>query len=126
MPNNPVHRVEARHLNLYGSLDGFEYEKIDNWRLEKKEDGMLEIIFNTPVPTRFLKVHSKWDDRDLGFIPLHKGEFKNTLPEMIAVYYQVNQRVEEYQYDAGGNRKQETITLRSITTRNYSYYPNSF
>ena len=125
-PKNPVHRVEARHLNLYGSLDGFEYEKIDDWRLEKKEDGMLEIIFNTPVPTRFLKVHSKWDDRDLGFIPLHKGEFKNTLPEMIAVYYQVNQRVEEYQYDAGGNRKQETITLRSSTTRNYSYYPNSF
>ena len=44
---------------------------------------------------------------------------------MIAVYYQVEQRVEEYQYDAGGNRKQETITLRSSTTRDYSYYPNS-
>ena len=125
VPNKPVHRVEERHLTLYGSLDGFEYEKIDNWRLEKKEDGILEIIFGTPVPTRFLKVHSKWDDRDLGFIPLHKGEFKNTLPEMIAVYYQVNQRVEDYQYDAGGNRKQETITLRSSTTRKYSYYPNS-
>ena len=109
----------------YSSLDGFEYELINDWQLEKKDDGTLELLFTTPVPTRYLKVHSKWDERDLTFNPIHNGEFINTLQNMIAVYYQVNQRVEEYQYDAGGNRKQETITLRSSTTRDYSYYPNS-
>ena len=125
MPNNPLHRVEARHLTLYSSLDGFAYEQINDWQLEKKDDGTLELLFTTPIPSRYLKVHSKWDERDLTFNPIHNGEFINTLQNMIAVYYQVNQRVEEYQYDAGGNRKQETITLRSSTTRDYSYYPNS-
>ncbi|HEY8462991.1 MAG TPA: hypothetical protein VIM29_03065, partial [Bacillota bacterium] len=124
-PNNPNHRVEARHLSLYGSPDGFEYEKIDGWRLEKKENGVLELALTNPVPTRYLKVHCTWDDWDDNFIPVHKGEFINTPQNIIAVYYEVNQRVEEYQYDAAGNRKQETITLRSSTTRNYSYYPNS-
>lgn len=124
-PNNPTHRVEARHLSLYGSLDGFEYEKIDGWTLEKKENGVLELVLTNPVPTRYIKVHCTWDDWDENSVPVHNGEFINTPQQIIAVYYQVNQRVEEYQYDAAGNRKQETITLRSSATRNYRYYPNS-
>lgn len=110
---------------LYSSLDGFDYEPIEEWRLEKKDDDRLEIRLGTPVPAPYLKVHCKCDERDLAFIPVHNGEFINTLSDMIAVYYQVEQRIEQYQYDAAGNRKQETITMRSSATRDYSYYPNS-
>jgi len=45
IPNNPNHRVEARHLSLYGSLDGFTYEKIDGWTLEKKDNGAPNMFY---------------------------------------------------------------------------------
>lgn len=72
-----------------------------------------------------MKVQSLFDDRDVNFDPVNKAEFKNQAQDLIDVYYLVTDRQEEYQYDAGGNRSQATITTRQGKQTNYEYYPNS-
>jgi len=53
------------------------------------------------------------------------AEFINTAEDLIKVYYYVTERIEQYDYDAGGNRIEATISQRHTETTNYSYYSNS-
>src|SRR5690554_2377543 len=124
-PQAPVNRVHAGSLILYGSAAGVDYFEIKDWTMRKKENGMLEIVLDTPTDARFLKVHSLFDERDGEFNPVNKSEFYNLPQELIKVYYQVGTRLEEYTYDTAGNRRTETVTLRSPITKEYTYYPNS-
>lgn len=124
-PQAPVNRVQAESLRLYGSMDGSGYLEISGWTMRKKENGLLEIVLDMPTEARFLKVHSLYDERDEDFNPVNKSEFYNLPQELIRVYYQVKTRIEEYAYDVAGNRRTETVTLRSPVTKEYTYYPNS-
>ncbi len=125
-PNSPLHRVtKAAHIRLYSSTNNVDYTRITGWKLVSKGKGKLEIVMNTPVTARFLKVKSMLDDRDDKFEPVNVAQFKNVPQDLIRVYYLMTSRVEDYSYDKVGNRLTETVTQRYPVARTYTYYPNS-
>lgn len=117
--------MQARNIKLYVSSNGYSYQEVEDWTVEEMEDGGLRLLLHTPTQARYVKVQSLFDDRDVNFDPVNKAEFKNQAKDLIDVYYLVTDRQEEYQYDAGGNRSQATITTRQGKQTNYEYYPNS-
>jgi RHS repeat-associated protein len=87
--------------------------------------GKVEIVLDTPVTARFIKVKSMFDERDNLLNPVNQAQFMNTPQDLIHVYYLMNTRQEEYSYDKIGNRLSETVTQRYPVSRTYVYYPNT-
>jgi len=125
MPDSPLHRVAARNIRVYSSADNSHYTRIKDWKAIAKPNGGLEIVLGTPVKARFLKIKSLFDNRDKQFKTLNQAQFKNTADQLIKVYYQVSNRLEQYTYDMAGNRTGETITQRYSKSNTYTYYPQS-
>lgn len=126
-PNSSIHRVKQNKLSVYVSPDNVTYTKVSGWKLTTLKNGGLEIVFQTPVEARYLKVHCQFDERDNKFIAVQKkaAAFANTPDRLIKVYYYVQDRMEWYQYDDTGNRKQETVAQGNTVMRSYTYYENS-
>ncbi|NLW48477.1 MAG: hypothetical protein GXY86_14235, partial [Firmicutes bacterium] len=124
-PNSPLHRVQARNLLVYTSLDNSTYNKVEDWKVVAGEKGVLEIVFNSPVNTRFIKIKCLFDNRDVELNPVNMATFINKPDEIIKVHYLVESRQEQYVYDAVGNRTTETITQRYPVSKQYDYYSNS-
>jgi len=111
---NPVSRVYRNESTLivYSSQDNAagSYSKPLNWSINKKENGVLEIILTQSEPARYLKIHCSYDDRDEYLVPVNEAEFTNFAGDLIRVYAYVQCVGEgEYEYDGVGNRNSEYI-----------------
>jgi RHS repeat-associated protein len=125
-PNGPIHRVtKSTSIRLYISQDNITYTRLKDWKMVAKEKGKVEIVLDTAVTARFIKVKSMFDERDNLLNPVNQAQFMNVPQDLIHVYYLMNTRQEEYSYDKVGNRLTETVTQRYPVSRTYSYYPNS-
>ncbi len=127
-PQSPIHRVNAGNIALYYSLDNIDYIKIEDWEFGIGSRGEIKILLKTPVTARYIKVKSFFDERSKeNFEPVNNAEFVNITAEIIRVFYYETTRVENYTYDAVGNRETETIVQGSSVpiARTYSYYLNS-
>jgi len=125
-PNSPIHRVtKSTSIRLYISQDNITYTRLKDWKMATQAKGKLEIVLDTPVTARFIKVKSMFDERDSQLNPVNAAQFMNVLQDLVHVYYLMNMRQEEYSYDKIGNRKTETVTQRYPVSRIYTYYPNS-
>ena len=125
-PNSPVHRVtKSTSIRLYISQDNITYTRLKDWKMAAKEKGKVEIVLNTAVTARYIKVKSMFDERDSELNPVNQAQFMNMPQDLIRVYYLMNMRQEEYSYDKIGNRLTETVTQRYPVSRTYTYYENS-
>ena len=133
IPNigNPVSRVYQNEstLTIYTSPDNAagSYSKLLNWTINKKENGVLEILLPSSEPARFVKIHCSYDDRDEYLVPVNEAEFNNFAEDLIRVYAYVQCIGEgEYEYDGSGNRHSEQIHERgSVNTYIYTVYSHS-
>ena len=101
-----TNRVVAGTLDLYTSSDNATYQIVPktSWNFVKDSQGIITITLNDRLATRYLKVHVKFDERDISFTPKNKATFLNQLANMLPVYQEAAYRTEEFQYDAAGNR----------------------
>ena len=121
------HRVRAETLDLFYSNDNSTYMLIprENWTYVQDENGVITLTLEETLSARYLKVHVKFDDRDLDFNPVDRATFLNELAKMLRVYQEASSRTEEYQYDAVGNRTELRLELVQTFYYTYSYYENS-
>jgi RHS repeat-associated protein len=125
-PNSPIHRVtKSTSIRVYISQDNITYTRFKDWKMVAKEKGKVEIVLNTAVTARYIKMKSMFDERDNLLNPVNQAQFVNVPQDLIHVYYLMNMRQEEYSYDKIGNRLTETVTQRYPVARNYMYYSNS-
>src|SRR5690554_7389152 len=92
------HRVRAETLDLFRSDDNSTYTLIsrENWEYTRDEDGVITLTLKETVSVRYLKIHVKFDDRDLDFNPVDRATFLNELAKMLRVYQEASSRTEEY------------------------------
>jgi hypothetical protein len=78
-PNGPIHRVtKSTSIRLYISQDNITYTRLKDWKMVAKEKGKAEIVLDTPVTARFIKVKSMFDERDNLLNPVNQAQFMNT------------------------------------------------
>ena len=106
----------------YGT--GEEWVSLDDYDIEKdRETGALVVYFHKAVETRYLKVSSIWDDRDVDNQSVFAfATFTNTVADLFRVWTLSTSHTESYEYDAIGNR----VSLNSDgTVSGNEYYKNS-
>ncbi|HOA40392.1 MAG TPA: hypothetical protein PKM10_02975, partial [Halanaerobiales bacterium] len=110
-------------MNIYLSDDNIEYHLLerDQWEYSRDPLGNITIQLND-ISTRYLKVHSKFTDRNPDFEIVNIGEFKNILRELIRVYQRNEKAVIDYEYDEVGNRTREIFNSGRMEITDYSYY----
>ena len=127
------HRLQADTIDLYSSYDNELYTLIqpESWQFEQDMLGNITIRLPEGVEGQYLKIHSKFDDRDEDFRVVNQGSFTNILRELVKVYQKAEKAELSYSYDRGGNRlsktiesKQGSMTLHSERI-NYHYYPGT-
>ncbi|HOJ77411.1 MAG TPA: RHS repeat-associated core domain-containing protein [Bacillota bacterium] len=121
------HRVTDRALELFTSKDNQTFSVIprSKWEHTKDTAGVITITLKETVATRYLKIHVKFDDRDAKFRPVNKAQFLNNLAKMLRVYQEASVQIEEFGYDAAGNRDLQKITLVQTQQYDLKYYQNS-
>ncbi len=126
-PSVVAHRVKKEDIAIYyspGSGSGEEWVALDDYDIEKDgETGALVVYFHKAVETRYLKVSSIWDDRDVDNQSVFAfATFTNTVSELFRVWTLSTSHTESYEYDAIGNR----VSLNSDgTVSGNEYYKNS-
>jgi hypothetical protein len=96
-PNGPIQRVtKSTSIRLYISQDNITYTRLKDWKMVAKEKGKVEIVLDTAVTARFIKVKSMFDERDNLLNPVNQAQFMNTPQDLVHVYYLMNTRQEEY------------------------------
>ena len=127
------HRLQAETIDLYSSYDNEFYTLIqpESWQFEHDLFGNITIRLPEGVEGQYLKIHSKFDDRDEDFRVVNQGSFTNILRELVKVYQKAEKAELSYSYDRSGNRlsktiesKQGSMTLHSERI-NYHYYPGT-
>jgi hypothetical protein len=85
---------------------------IDTWQGKPEhQDEYYNITLANRLATRYLKIHVKYDDRDIDFKPKNKATFLADLANMLGVYQEATSRTDEFRYDEAGNRTLTKITL---------------
>ena len=128
VPSAVLHRVEERHLELLVASINQEraWVELEDYEHRTGEDGSITFVLRRPVRTRFVKVHSHWNELDEANQPVDASTFRNATEEILTVTYLVNLREERYGYDAKGNRLTRTVaTDLTDDSSVYSYYPES-
>ena len=121
-PNSPINRVtKPSSIRVYYSQDNVTYTRLTGWTMAVLDKGVVEIVLNSPLTTRFIKIKSMFDERDVNLNPVNQATFMNTPEDLIHVYYLMDTRLEEYTYDPLGNRTAATVTQRNPVAQNYTY-----
>ena len=76
-----VSRVAQRHLGVFVSDDGVNFEKVTGWLLH--QDGKEYTLYNLDAKARYVKVHTYHDDMDM--TGLGEPTFYNAIQSMITV-----------------------------------------
>jgi RHS repeat-associated protein len=82
-------------------------------------------VLDEAVAARYVKVKTDYNERDERYRAVDRSEYREAASKMIRVYYYVDQRSEEYGYDAAGNRKRFELSYSGAEgeSREYVYYP---
>ena len=124
--SSPSSRIHAGALDLYTAGADGQYRKVApaSWQLtQEREEYVFEL--RESLAGRFLKVHSKYDDRDEALNFVDQATFRNSLGEILSIEQVLDYQEIGYEYDALGNRTRETVKLLGTQTREYRYYANS-
>ncbi len=122
----PQDRLHQNALDIYAAGEDGQYSKLApvSWRLVRGgEDLALEL--SESIAGRYIKVHSKFDDRDEALNYADKSSFRNSLGEILSVEQILDFQETTYEYDALGNRTRMSVKLLGSKTREYKYYANS-
>ena len=123
---SPSSRIHAGALDLYTAGADGQYRKVApaSWQLtQEREEYVFEL--REPLAGRFLKVHSKYDDRDQALNFVDQVTFRNSLGASLKIEQILAFEEREYEYDPLGNRTRESVKLLGTKTQEYSYYANS-
>ena len=121
-PQAPSARVGLHgDLSVYISSDNVTYTKLAGWQLELNSDGSISLNFPKIFQTRYIKINTIWDNRDIRDASIDESTFRNTPSELVKVWTLVTSRSEAYAYDAMGNRSSVTTDGQE---HGYSYYQN--
>ena len=129
-PQRETTRVRPEQVQVLVSDTNFpgSYREVEGVlpRLVEEEGARrLEIVLNAPVPARFLKVKTAFDERDADFQPVDRAEFFNHPDRLIQVCYLAPSREEHYAYDRSGNRTRREVRLVASAVQAYRYYPGT-
>ncbi|MCK4261179.1 MAG: DUF4225 domain-containing protein, partial [Halanaerobiales bacterium] len=119
-----VHRISKDALSVHTSLDNINFKTLDRSKWEFSLDGFGNIVitFDEPIETRYLKIHSQFEDRDENDEIINLSQFKNLLKDMVHVYQMSEEGILEYDYDSVGNRTEKKRFLDSGTDEIKYYY----
>ncbi|HBX87542.1 MAG TPA: hypothetical protein DEG09_02870, partial [Marinilabiliaceae bacterium] len=123
---SPSSRINAGALDLYTADSSGAYQRVEpaSWQLAQSgEEYVFEL--REPLAGRFLKVHSKYDDRDQALNFVDQVTFRNSLGASLKIEQILAFEEREYEYDPLGNRTRESVKLLGTKTQEYSYYANS-
>ena len=123
---SPSSRIHAGALDLYTAGADGQYRKVApaSWQLtQEREEYVFEL--RESLAGRFLKVHSKYDDRDEALNFVDQATFRNALGEILSIEQTLDFQDTTYDYDALGNRIRETVKLLDTTAYEYRNYANS-
>jgi RHS repeat-associated protein len=128
-PDAPGHRVRARNIEIW-TRSGSAYVRVPEIGVDVASDGALCVVFREPVVTSAVKVHCLYDERDANDQVVDYAEFKNLQSKLMVVTYRMRRQVQEYRYDAKGNRLEvaRAFTDGSGSTfarDSLSYWPSS-
>ncbi|MEJ6950752.1 RHS repeat-associated core domain-containing protein [Natronospora cellulosivora (SeqCode)] len=120
------HRLTEETLDIYYSNDNSDYQLLnrDEWEYRRDIAGNITIELDN-VEARYIKVHSKFSDRDPDFELVNKGEFTNILKELITVYERREKATITYNYDKVGNRRSKYFDTGRQEMTDYLYYNGS-
>lgn len=128
MPDAISHRVRAKDIAIYyfstNESGTAEWKKAENIDIEKDEaTGVFTVYFHTAIETRYLKVTSIWDDRDIDNASvISYSTFKNYARDLLRVWTLSRSHTEAYVYDAIGNRVE--LNADGSSTEN-EFYKNT-
>lgn len=128
-PDAPGHRVRARNIEIW-ARSGSAYVRVPGIEVEMTSNDALRVVFAEPVVTSAVKVHCLYDERDENDQLVDLAQFKNQSSRLMVVEYQRRRQVQEFTYDAKGNRRVVTRTIAdggdSAPVRDaLSYWPSS-
>ena len=117
------HRLTEETIDIYLSADNISYQLLERnqWQYSRDPLGNITIELKD-VSARYIKVHSKFTDRNADFEIVNIGEFKNILRELIRVYQRNEKAVINYEYDKVGNRTREIFNSGRMEIKDYIYY----
>ncbi len=120
-------RIRERDLHIYtkqNEADGWSELTPDNWNyVVDPENQSIHFNLKTSLKTRFIKIRTIWDDRDLdnNNVSDYVTFTNDSVQKMIRIWTLENKRNEEYDYDRNSNRK---IITENGKNRSYTYYKN--
>ena len=128
-PQNSSHRItKQRFLAIYYK-NGSQYTKIpqSDWRFElNPQTGTVNITLIPPLNTTEVKIHCKFDDREVeNFEIAELSQFEFLSDSKIKVYLIPPTRQETFTYDSRGNRTTQSEVIFGSTSHSYTYYPSS-
>jgi RHS repeat-associated protein len=120
-------RVKGEDLRLFVSDSNEEgsWNEVSGFRVEEEREGSFTLVLDEAVAARYVKVKTDYNERDERYRAVDRSEYREAASKMIRVYYYVDQRSEEYGYDAAGNRKRFELSYSGAEgeSREYVYYP---
>ncbi len=123
-----IHRISKDALSVHISSDNVVFKTIDRskWKFDLDVFGNIVITFDEPIETRYLKIHSRFEDRDENDAIINVAEFKNLLKDMVHVYQMSEEGTIEYDYDSVGNRAEKKRILDSGTDEIKYHYDSGY
>ncbi len=127
-------RVKAENLRVFVSDDNTEnsYAEQKDFTVNDAETGGFEITLKKLVKTRYIKVMTDFNERDIDYTPLRTlSEFKGSPEDILKIYHYVSLRNETYSYDDAGNRTSLDVSYTGNSTdfgtisNTYLYYPKT-
>ena len=120
-------RIRPEHLEIWLSEDNdiWIHDKDVIW--ENSREGW-KVIFAEGTEARYVKLHSLWDERDEDYMPEDHATYSGNLWNLFEVSYIADGKVNNYTYDARGNRLNEVETYGGASSgksTDYEYYENS-
>ena len=121
-------RICERDLHIYtkqNEADGWSELTPDNWNyVVDPENQSIHFNLKTSLKTRFIKIRTIWDDRDIdnNNVSDYVTFSNESVQKMIRIWTLDDKRNEAYGYDKNSNR---TSLTENGKIRNYNYYKNA-
>ena len=119
-------RISPAHMEIWLSEDGDSWIHDDNISWDKSSEGW-KVTFVEGTTTRYIKLHSLWDERDEDYAPEDHATYSGNIWNLFEVNYIADGKENTFSYDARGNRisEIETYTGSNGHVTEYEYYANS-
>ena len=119
-------RIKPEHLEVWLGNDGENWSHDESVTWKNDSEGW-KVIFSEGTESRYVKLHSLWDERDEDYLPVDKATYSGNIWNLFEVSYIADGKENNYTYDARGNRLNEIEAYTGSNGRltDYEYYANS-